>query len=204
MLARGVWTQDRLFRAGLVQDPICKLCGGPGTLKHRLYHCPAHALWRDMYWADMPLMYARVKNSQAPMHVRPFVPSFEKLHPPPLLTCEPKWDVVSASLNATFSGDICGDGSGLHVQTAAYKRCGWAACKVVHNEEGPGIVTQSFYGPLPGLHQDVPKSELYGFYMVLLTGTLPINCHTDCSFVSDGYALGPKVTCRSDCPFADL
>ena len=35
----GALTQDTMCKYGWVENNECKLCGGPGTEKHRLYHC---------------------------------------------------------------------------------------------------------------------------------------------------------------------
>ena len=40
------WPQERLHVAGLSEHSSCQLCGGPGSLWHRLYDCPAGAGWR--------------------------------------------------------------------------------------------------------------------------------------------------------------
>ena len=35
----GALTQDTMCKYSWVENDECKLCGGPGTEKHRLYHC---------------------------------------------------------------------------------------------------------------------------------------------------------------------
>lgn len=40
VLHGDIYTNDRLFRFGLREDPLCPNCGCPDTLEHRLINCP--------------------------------------------------------------------------------------------------------------------------------------------------------------------
>ena len=107
-------------------------------------------------------------------------------------------------MHGGLTGDLCGDGSGLNVQVAKFRRCGWAVCQVAHVGDGPGTVTACVFGALPGTIQEVPKAELYAFYKALQIAIPPIHYHTDCKFVSDGFAGGPAATTMGHHEFADL
>ena len=112
------------------------------------------------------------------------------------------WDVPTQ--HAALSGDLCGDGSGMNVTVAEFRRCGWAVCQVMHQGDGYGTVVASIHGALPGFEQEVPRAELYGLYKALTLGLAPIHYHTDCKFVSDGFCAGPAGTTRGCHMFADL
>ena len=120
--------------------------------------------------------------------IQPLFPLYKQGFPPPVDTCVPIWDVSSCT--GAVTGDICGDGSGRDVQVAEFRRCGWSVCQVAHQGDGAGAVVASCYGPLPGFVQEVPKSELYGFFMTLKLALPPVHYHTDCKWVVDGFRAG--------------
>ena len=44
-MSDGAVTQDAMCEHGRVVHDECRLCGGPGTEKHRLYHCQE---WKNL------------------------------------------------------------------------------------------------------------------------------------------------------------
>ena len=99
-LANGIWPQNRLFKAGLVENGECLICGELGTLFHRIWKCPIHENYRRQY--DNPL-FARARNMNAAsahrLYTRPLMP-VTWTTPLPLgeEDCEKAltWDIASA------------------------------------------------------------------------------------------------------------
>ena len=49
LCALGQWPQERLYRAGLVDNDRCVVCGEKGTLFHRLWECRQCESYREQY-----------------------------------------------------------------------------------------------------------------------------------------------------------
>jgi len=215
LVANGIWTQDRLCRAGLVPEPWCLHCGARGTLFHRCFECPVSAAYRHQYFEDDSqegnLLDGALRNCHepwAPYFVRGLFPTalVPADVPPPCNEAEASEQVettwyVNSPLGYVI-GKVCTDGSGLHVKTPLLTRCGWGFCQIA--PVGQGWVEAAFRGPLPGFIQEVPRAELYAVYQVLLNGTPPLEIFTDCKFVADGYKAGHRATCTSGYAHADL
>lgn len=134
LVASGIWTQDRVFRAGLVPDPAA-LCGerGTGALFHRCFVGPAHDRFRLQYFSDGSgddFIGGALKNQHepwAPYFTRGLFPAaLVPRNVPPLAeedSVEVKWH-VNGSLQL-FAGKNCCDGSWFHVKTPLVMRCGW-------------------------------------------------------------------------------
>ena len=205
LVANGQWPQERLCRAGLGEDPYCLVCGEVGSLHHRLWCCPGQESFRRQYGLDAWVRWGK-EHPDKHFLVCPILPkvgTFD-LIPPPLPHESLVWEVESSTSGHTLCGDVCGDGSGLNVQVADFRRCGWSAVQIAHDGDGPGVVVAAIYGALPGIIQDVPRAELYGFYKTLVHSLGAFVYHTDCRFVSDGFLLGRVGTTRGGCVHADL
>ena len=194
LAADGQWPQARLFQAGLVADKHCTLCGMVGTIHHRLWICPACAPFRDQYAAGSPSIQkmltlgaqATVGSSRA-FWCRALAPDNLWQVPEPANDPVIHWAIPG---NGVVTGHVCGDGSGMYGHHDRLRRCGWSFCQI----DSSGTVLACAYGPLPGWEQDTPLAELWGFLQCLNHALPPVTYHTDCTFVSDGFAKGPEHT----------
>ena len=107
-------------------------------------------------------------------------------------------------MSGSVTGDLCGDGSGVRVQTPEFARCGWSVCQVAHVGDGEGTITVAMHGPLPGRVQEVPLAELYAFFMAVSHALPPITYWSDCQFVVDGFKAGREGTTKGCHAHADL
>ena len=99
--------------------------------------------------------------------------------PPPRLDHQVVWAVRPAQ--GCLEGPAYGDGSGKPPAEQRRLRCGWSVVQLVQ-QKGFFVLTAEIHGHLPGLHQDVPASEAYGFLMYLQhVGLGPYVYHTDCA-----------------------
>ena len=194
LAADGQWPQARLFQAGLVENKLCTLCGMVGTIHHRLWICGACAPFREQYAAGSPAIQKMLTlgarataGSLRAFWCRALAPDNLWQVPAPCDDHVIHWSVPG---NGVVTGHVCGDGSGMYGHHDRLRRCGWAFCQI----DSSGSVLACAYGPLPGWEQDTPLAELWAFLQCLNHALAPVTYHTDCSFVSDGFAKGPELT----------
>ncbi len=184
LVVNGQWPQLRLFLAGLSETAECQLCGATGTLRHRLYDCPALLIARQQYghdellacahaWPDLQL-WTRCLMSDPSWH-----------YPPPRLDELVVWEKAPAG--GVLDGESYGDGSGRRPRFARLRRCGWG---LVCYTRGVGVTARA-HGPLPGWQQDVPLAESYAFLITLRFASVRVCFYTDCEFVRNTFEAGP-------------
>ena len=197
LVTNGIWTEDRLWAAGFVENGGCKACGEAASIMHR-WSCPALARKRhDMGISRRMLAEAQEhQNLSNPLWSHGIVADPLVAAPLPLLTSRVCWEVPPPA--GHFEGTAFGDGSGLHPRFARRIRCGWAVATVATDRFGKCWVTASAFGPLPGLLQTVPAAEACALLMFLaFAGPGKLAFVTDCAWVISCLAAGPAGTTGS-------
>ena len=195
VVSDGQWVQARLHQAGLVPDPNCTLCLVRGTVQHRLWGdcCASLEDFRRQYGPPLNTIVRRHAKAlpNSPLFTRALAPC--DIYKAPLPA--PEDQLIWAGESRRLSGDLFGDGSGRNVKIAGLRRCGWGIVQLDRNNE----VCNSVHGPLPGWEQEVPLAELYALLQALLHCPLgaAMHFHTDCKYVSRGFASGRAGTTQS-------
>ena len=191
----GQWTQLRLFKANLVESPLCLLCGKEnGTLAHRLYWCPHPALCeaRDRWLPLRLLEKARAECSRGLTHrwERAIWPEPLSEHAdPPAETFE--WVLEPPS--GPLSGHWFSDGSRAGILAPHFGSFSWAAACF----DDLGVPLAIARGRSPVWAQSVPGSETWGLTQsaILSTGgNFKVDCMPCVQNWSRGrlHATGPK------------
>ena len=203
-VARGLWPPQRLKDAGIIEDGSCYLCGGPGTVFHRVVHCPGRHSFRYNYGLpENTLTLARASPAD-PLWTRAIVPDPTRLLPPPT-DLDPTWTVLPSDGRKVFTAEGFGDGSGVSPFGPASARCGFAVIQI-RRQNGMYVLDRCLVGPLPGPIQATPAAEACALYHYALhaidkTG---LTFYSDCQWVVDGFAGGPVATTGACHVHADL
>merc|ERR1712086_299064 len=108
-VANGIWTSERLFNAGMVDDDICPRCRlATETPYHRYWMCPANVLVENkiaMQSSDHFFATSEASKSSAQL-TRGIVPAtaYPKIPPPPSKGHGRQF--VSGALSAHFGGIV--------------------------------------------------------------------------------------------------
>ena len=187
------WTQQRLFKAGLVEDNMCKLCrhfpGGDqvGTALHR-HVCPALARFRELnqpQWLFDHLVRDghQLTNGVRLALTRGLVPHL----------CAPVrddhlfdsfWWHKRPFHNHIPSGClIFTDGSLIDGKLEKpYQSLGWAFVVITSD----GVLVAAAYGVPPKWVDTIQGAELWAVQMALQTVQFPSKLYTDCNSVRLG------------------
>ena len=208
MVADGQWPQDRLYKAGLVDSPICLACGEVnGTMHHRCWACPTNDGFRFQYDIPRFLQVAKTQDSGpwCSFFTRALLASTVCDAPLALDEAAAEQSLQWEPRNADpFQGDLCGDGSGRWGEVTGLRRCGWSVCELRVAGDF-GVVVKTLHGPLPGPVQEVPRAELFALLAALRhSGAHPVRYWTDCRFVVDGFRAGRAGTTQGVHVHADL
>jgi hypothetical protein len=174
----GQWPQQRLYDAGVVDDPNCYSCNSaPGTVEHRTWTCSSLDTARAECISEELVAEARTTLMSEPSHplwTRGLVRRSElpTISPPSRIICI-RW--YRGEEVGTFTGMVFTDGSmRQRLWWPESARAGWGASQLNN-----GIATVAFYGTLPGPLQTVPRSEMMAIIQTLRRTILPVRIHTD-------------------------
>ena len=137
--ANGIWTRDRLFKAGMVDDNICPRCGvAVETAYHRYWECPdnKNVENRIAMRASESLRDTAPKGSAQLTRGIPPISAYPDIEPPPgSYWKEGKWNLASGKVvsKGAFSSSKGGiviftDGSGALSVNKKTKKPALALC----------------------------------------------------------------------------
>ena len=212
VMADGIWSAERMHRAGYIIDPMCEACGVTASVHHTVYECCLTAPFRDSYDLAPTFLTAARNRKDDSFFTRPFLPCILEQLTPPSEVPDIRWDMLGG---ATFKGSTFGDGSGIYKPKGCklevgtdpmLLRCGWA---VASFEVIDGCITKTTmaWGPLPGRMQTIPAAELFGLWIALMNCELsdePFVYYTDCKWVADGWLNGVAIMGNAWTPHSDL
>ena len=176
-LVGGQWTQVRLFKAGLVESPLCRLCGAAnGTLAHRYYWCPHPALCdARSKWLPQRLLDRARADCAAGLTLRweraiwP-EPCMQRAVPP-----AETFEWIIRPPGDCAAGHWFSDGSRLGLQAPGFGSYAWSAgC---FNDSGAPIAIAR--GRSPVWAQSVPGSETWALTqsaVLSLDGSFTVDC----------------------------
>jgi hypothetical protein len=186
----GLWLQQRLCEAGLSEQATCVACGGaPGTLKHRLYLCPALHAWRSQSVSDDVLARAIAAEEDHPLWCRGILPCAML---PVLPAFAPKRQVVwsrTGDGQAMVEGDVFTDGSVTNPDIASLSAGGWAVAQMVRRA-GRLVCHTLFHGDVPFQEVDSTTCEIYALLMAMSHLSGPARIHVDNDETIHGMEMG--------------
>ena len=191
-VADGLWTAERLHKAGIVDSGDCYVCGAPGTVFHRLCACPARFHFCYNYGLPDGLLRNARSSVENPLWTRALVADPTRQLPPPSDSL-PEWTVLQENGLKQFDGPGFGDGSGVSPFGGDSTRCGFS---VVQTKGGNGSFSLAvcLLGPLPGIIQSTPAAEATAFlyYLRYANDKKTMVFYSDCQWVVDCFHRGPS------------
>jgi len=109
----GIWTNERLAKAGLIDSDKCTFCGELASMHHRHFNCPARDVFRKH--CDLDSVFAAASataDSAAPLWTRGIFPDPTRNFMPPSID-PPTWTIAHPVHGKKFTGSAFGDGSGV-------------------------------------------------------------------------------------------
>ena len=217
------WTQQRLHQAGLVDDPVCRLCiatlrCGPasedpafkGTLMHRYCTCPAMASFREQHMPEAEKLALRSKLNRGNLSSSDMLWFTRGLRRSPFLaekklrSAEHTFEWIVRPEDGLLVGSVYTDGSLLDNQTWLEGNCsalGWAF--VILTEQG--VVIASAKGVPPGWVDSIYGAEAWAVLMVVqhaMPGAVRIV--SDCQSVQQDCGRGMKWASAPNRKFARI
>eukprot|EP00971_Amphidinium_carterae_P333626 6468439-Amphidinium_carterae.1 len=173
--AYGAWCQHRLWQRHMSDHPNCLLCGGEGTVFHRMMTCPVWAPMRcKALSAQTQTWVMELPELEQQCIADLFVPQTWNEVPRPLDGSDVRWTTEPCWL----TGDIFMDGAAFNPKSSALRRAGWALCQVGCN----GELVAGVYGYLPhhvSWEQQVRDAEDYCAVMLARFARGTVRAYTD-------------------------
>ena len=195
-------SQTELFEKGLVQSPLCPLCGAEaGTLQHVYFKCRAPevlkicAAFEDAFDKDnfRDILHRCVVGTNRWLWERAILPK-----PAKTWAWIPPSDVIHRAPGCTdgiFEGRVATDGSAVNGNYGETSKGGWAVSMGNDN---------AIYGPLPFPEQTVLAGELWAIYALLRHALWLTEVIIDNATVVKGLLRGEVWCCASARPWAHL
>jgi hypothetical protein len=206
--AGGIWTQERLFEAGLADDPYCKHCAQiVEDDYHMFWGCPSlRTLGEVAIEKTDTTFWRRISDRDDPhfcpcFYLRGLVPSQRTRQRPAWQAEEQAQYAEDAHITMhsyAYDTDIPADApiyldgsGGPYTKDRRIRRCTWAWCQI----EGPELDYQlrhGISGACTSLYQTVPRAEIQALreFLVALTRTTAQNRHYDVYSDNEGVVLG--------------
>ena len=185
----GQWTQERVYKAGRVDSPLCTLCGcANGTLAHRLWFCE-HPCIADARRRVVPRhVIERARKEIAEGKVARWERAFSPLPELPTARQGPFdtfiWvhEPEGGAAQGTFYPDAsrCG---GSDILTASY---GWAFVALDHT----GRTVASAHGAAPRWVRSVAAAETWALARAGVASLPPSAFRSDCMGVTQVHSRG--------------
>jgi ribonuclease HI len=175
ILSAGLWTRERLHRAGLAPEALCPRCsGGPETLHHLFWECPSNDLISDPIIARTAVLFQQSTADEK------LLDAFWLRGLAPESWCDPtpiEADPICRELGAWHDHfgrneiHIFTDGSGgLHSADPCMRRCGWSWVATASEDcHLQAASIRAAWGPLPASLCDHTnnRAELFAVVVAL-------------------------------------
>ena len=205
VVANGLWCQDRLFQAGIVDSNACQACGAVGTGWHNLHDCPAAAWYRDGFGLLDTVRQGARKRPEWILWTHGLVADPRVWLPKPAMVAGITWGHHPPG--GSFEGDCYGDGAAYDGTDDVMCRAGWGVTQIAREGPAGGRIrlTGEAFGALPGLGQAVPAAEAMAFLIYLRhAGSPPHRFHTDCAWVEASFKGGRRCCTGGQHVHADI
>eukprot|EP00971_Amphidinium_carterae_P064664 1281428-Amphidinium_carterae.1 len=173
--AGGLWTQQTLCLAGGSLLQACQLCGGPGTLGHRIFHCPYwHTLRQELLGCHQGVLQHLGGACSVEQMARLLVPAPLTRPDRPVESEVREW-----TTGVVGPGDWFTDASALHSGIPHLRAVGWSAVQLTPAEEISFLVSAMLPADW-GLDSSVFEGELFAVIRAVeLSVTDFVRVHVD-------------------------
>lgn len=150
------------------RDDVCRWCGQPDSLRHRIWECPKFTYLRTQIAPDalaaLPQLPPALALRGWAMRSPTWVPWLALLDALPLELPRPPVDFAHGRWNDVFT-----DGSCFWQDQPGYRVAAWAAvlaqpCSSTWKGQTAGVISS---GPLPGISQTAFRAELFAVAVAL-------------------------------------